>query len=90
VQPYLQALRGRLNVYRATSAVGVAASALAAVACDTRSFTALCIASLMFGLPAAAGQSFRFAALSLVPPNARPQTIGMVLSGWGAVHVESR
>ena len=65
-----QALRGRLNVYRVTSLVGAAASALAAVACDARSFGALCVACLMLGLPAAAGQSFRFAALSLVPSEA--------------------
>ena len=76
-----QTMGGRLNVYRATSVVGAAASALAAAACDARSFALLCVASLMIGLPTAAGQSFRFAALSLVPPEARPKTIGCVLTG---------
>lgn len=76
-----QALNGRLNAYRATSLVGAAASVIAAIACDTESFAALCISSLMLGLPVAAGQSFRFAALSLVSPDDRPQTIGLVLTG---------
>ena len=74
-------LGGRLNTYRATSCVGVAASAIAAAACATESFGALCVSSALFGLPAAAGQSFRFAVLALVPPRSRPKCIGLVLTG---------
>ena len=74
-------LGGRLNTYRATSCVGVAASAIAAVACAAESFGALCVSSALFGLPAAAGQSFRFAVLTLVPPRSRPKCIGLVLTG---------
>lgn len=74
-------LGGRLNTYRVTSVVGVAASAIAAVACATESFGALCVSSALFGLPAAAGQSFRFAVLALVPPRSRPKCIGLVLTG---------
>ena len=74
-------LGGRLNTYRVTSVVGVAASAIAAVACATESFGALCVSSALFGLPAAAGQSFRFAVLTLVPPRSRPKCIGLVLTG---------
>jgi len=33
------------------------------------------------GCPAAAGQSFRFAVLALVPPRSRPKCIGLVLTG---------
>ena len=74
-------LGGRLNTYRATSCMGVAASAVAAVACATESFGALCVSSALFGLPAAAGQSFRFAVLTLVPARSRPKCIGLVLTG---------
>lgn len=74
-------LGGRLNTYRVTSVVGVAASAIAAVACATESFGALCVSSALFGLPAAAGQTFRFAVLALVPPRSRPKCIGLVLTG---------
>lgn len=74
-------LGGRLNTYRATSCVGVVTSAIAAAACATESFGALCVSSALFGLPAAAGQSFRFAVLALVPPRSRPKCIGLVLTG---------
>ena len=76
-----EAFGGRLSVYRITSAVGVVASVVAAVACASRSFATLCIASAMFGLPSAAGQTFRFAALSMVPKAAHPKCIGAVLTG---------
>ena len=74
---------GRLHVvYRVTSAVGIVGSAVNAVACKRRSFVALCVGCLGLGLPAAAGQSFRFAALSLVPGGEkRAQTVGLVLTG---------
>lgn len=76
-----EAFGGRLSVYRITSAVGMVASVVAAVACASRSFAALCIASAMFGLPSAAGQTFRFAALSMVPKSSHPKCIGAVLTG---------
>ena len=76
-----EAFGGRLSVYRITSAVGVVASVVAAVACALRSFATLCIASAMFGLPSAAGQTFRFAALSMVPKASHPKCIGAVLTG---------
>jgi len=78
---FFSRLGGRLNTYRATSCVGLAASAIAAIACSTESFFALCVSSVLFGLPAAAGQSFRFAVLTLVPPRSRPKGIGLVLTG---------
>ena len=80
--PYVFAkLKGRLNTYRVTSCVGMLASTIAAIACAEKSFGALCFSSLLFALPAAAGQSFRFAVLTLVPLRSRPKCIGLVLTG---------
>ena len=76
-----QAVGGRARAYRVTSAVGVAAAALAACACAARSFATLCLSSVALGLPAAAGQTFRFAVLTLVPPESRPRCVGLVLTG---------
>ena len=69
------------RAYRVTSAVGVAAAALAACACAARSFATLCLSSVALGLPAAAGQTFRFAVLTLVPAESRPRCVGLVLTG---------
>jgi MFS family permease len=76
-----QAVGGRARAYRVTSAVGVAAAALAACACAARSFATLCLSSVALGLPAAAGQTFRFAVLTLVPAESRPRCVGLVLTG---------
>ena len=76
-----QAVGGRARAYRVTSAVGVAAAALAACACAARSFATLCLSSVALGLPAAAGQTFRFAVLPLVPAESRPRCVGLVLTG---------
>ena len=73
--------RARARAYRVTSAVGVAAAALAACACAARSFATLCLSSVALGLPAAAGQTFRFAVLTLVPAESRPRCVGLVLTG---------
>lgn len=74
-------LGGRLNTYRVTSCVGMVASVTASLACSEKSFAALCVSSVLFALPSAAGQSFRFAVLSLVPARSRPKCIGLVLTG---------
>ena len=74
-----QAVGGRARACRVTSAVGVAAAALAGCACAARSFATLCLSSV--ARLAAAGQTFRFAVLTLVPAESRPRCVGLVLTG---------
>ena len=76
-------LGGRLNTYRATSCVGVVTSAIAAAACATESFGALCVSSALRATRGG-GQSFRVLRCSRwspPPPRSRPKCIGLVLTG---------
>ena len=73
-------LGGRLNTYRATSCVGVVTSAIAAAACATESFGALCVSSALFGYPRRPARASG-SRCSRWSPRSRPKCIGLVLTG---------
>ena len=75
----VQRLGGYKRPFAVACAVGVIGGFVGATALYVRSFAVLCVASILLGVPNTAGNFFRFAAVTLVPPQHMAKAVSAVL-----------